>query len=269
MLSRHRGFGLIDVLVGVALLLVVFLALIGILRASLQLSTLAKAKATAVEIASTQIEYLRGLSYDALGTVNGIPAGAIPQYATSTTDGVVYTTHTYVEYFDDPADGTGVSDLNGVTTDYKKGKVTVTYTMRSSMKSVSLVSNFVPPGIESSTGGGTLALHVVDALGEDVPGASVRIVNASTSPTIDFTTVSDTSGLVMIGGVATSSLYQIYVSRTGYSSAQTYARTDQNVNPTPGYLTVVKDQTTSATFAIDEFSTLTLASFSPMPIIAV
>ena len=163
MLSRHRGFGLIDVLVGVALLLVVFLALIGILRASLQLSTLAKAKATAVEIASTQIEYLRGLSYDALGTVNGIPAGAIPQYATSTTDGVVYTTHTYVEYFDDPADGTGVSDLNGVTTDYKKGKVTVTYTMRSSMKSVSLVSNFVPPGIESSTGGGTLALHVVDA----------------------------------------------------------------------------------------------------------
>lgn len=260
---RHRGFSLVDVLVGVALLLVVFLALIGILRASLQLSTLAKAKATAVEIANMQMEYLRGLSYDTLGTVNGIPPGAVPQYATSTVDGVVYTTQTYVEYYDDPADGAGVSDVNGVTTDYKKGKVTVTYTMRGATKSVALVSNFVPPGIESSTGGGTLSLHIVDALGGDVAGASVQIVNASTSPTIDFTTYSDTTGLVLIGGAATSSMYQIYVSREGYSSAQTYARTDQNVNPTPGYLTVVKDQTTSATFAIDQLSALTLASFSP------
>ncbi|MFZ1075634.1 MAG: carboxypeptidase-like regulatory domain-containing protein [Minisyncoccia bacterium] len=263
MLPRARAFSLIDVVVGVALLLVLFMALFGVLRASLVLSTVAKAQAAAVELANTQMEYLRGLSYDSLGTVGGIPSGAVPQYATSTVDGIQYVTRTYVEYYDDPADGIGVNDSNGVTTDYKVGKVTVSYSYEGLAKSIVLVSNFVPPGLESSTGGGTLVLHIVGAAGQNLSDASVQIVNASTTPAVNFTTFSDTSGLVMIGGAATSSMYQIYVSRSGYSSAQTYARAGQNVNPTPGYLTVVKNQTTSATFAIDQLSSLTLSSFSP------
>ncbi len=263
MTHAHRGFGLIDVIVGIALMLILFLALFGVLRASLMLSTYAKAKAAAVELASTQMEYLRGLSYDSVGTVGGIPAGTVPQTATSTVDGVTYVTHTFIEYYDDPADGLGANDTNGITTDYKIGEVTVSYSIGGLMKSVVLVSNFAPPGIESNTSGGTLSLHVVNASGVGVGGASVRIVNASTSPTIDFTTFTNTDGFVTIGGAATSSEYQIYVSRAGYSSAQTYARTSQNVNPNPGYLTVTLNQTTSATFAIDLLASLTLSTFSP------
>jgi len=266
MSSSHRGFSLIDTLVGAAMMLVVFLALFGLLRASLAVSVVAKAKTTALETANIQMEYLRGLSYDTLGTVSGIPSGVVPQTSTTTIDGIPYVVHTYIEYYDDPADGVGVSDTNSVTTDYKKGKVVVTYTINGLDKSLSLVSNFVPPGIESSTGGGTLALHIVNALGEDVPAATVHIVNTATTPTIDFTTVSDTDGVALVGGAATSSMYQIYVTRTDYSSAQTYPRTVQNVNPTPGYLTVVKDETTNATFAIDELATLILSTFSPATI---
>ena len=257
-----RGFSLIDIIVGVALLLVLFMALFGILRASLTLSTLTKARAAAVELANTQMEYMRGLSYDALGTVGGIPAGTIAQYATSTVDGIPYTTHTFVEYTDDPADGIGTNDANGITTDYKIGEVTVSYSISGLTKSVALVSNFAPPGIETSTGGGTLSLSVVNASGAGLGGASVHVVNTSTSPSVDFTTFTNTAGLVTIDGAATSSEYQIYVSRTGYSSAQTYPRSAQNVNPTPGYLTVVKNKTTSATFAIDQLASLTLSSVS-------
>ena len=263
MTRAHRGFGLIDVIVGIALMLILFLSLFGVLRASLMLSTFAKAKAAAVELASTQMEYLRGLSYDSIGTVGGIPAGAVPQTATSTVDGVTYVTHTFIEYYDDPADGLGANDTNGITTDYKIGEVTVSYSIGGLAKSVVLVSNFAPPGIESNTSGGTLSLHVVNAGGVGVSGASVQIVNASTSPTINFTTFTNTDGFVTIGGAATSSEYQVYVSRAGYSSAQTYARTSQNVNPNPGYLTVTLDQTTSATFAIDLLASLTLSTFSP------
>ncbi len=258
-----RGFGLVDVIVGVALMLVIFLALFGVLRASLILSTLAKAKAYAVELASTQMEYLRGLSYDALGMVGGIPAGTVPQTATTTIDGVAYSVRTFVQYKDDPADGVGAQDSNGITVDYKVGKVTVSYYLNGLAKEINLLSNFVPPGIESSTGGGTLSIHVVDAANADVTGASVRVVNASTSPAVDFSTFTNTGGLALIGGAATSSEYQVYVSLTGYSSAQTYARTGQNVNPTPGYFTVSKDQVTGGTFFIDRLSTLSLASFSP------
>ncbi|MHB1163266.1 MAG: carboxypeptidase-like regulatory domain-containing protein [Minisyncoccota bacterium] len=260
---RFRGFSLIDVIVGVSLLLVLFLALFGVLRASLTLSAVTKAGAGAVALANTQMEYLRGISYDSLGTVGGIPAGTVPQYATSTVDGIPYTTHTFIEYYDDSADGTGLLDSNGITTDYKIAVVTVSYSLYGIAKSVELVSDFAPIGIETSTGGGTLALHIVNASGANVGGASVHIVNAATTPTIDLTTTSNISGIVSISGAATSSEYQIYVSRTGYSSAQTYAHTSQNVNPTPGYLTVAKDQTTTATFAIDLLATLTLSTFSP------
>ncbi|MGD0328729.1 MAG: carboxypeptidase-like regulatory domain-containing protein [Minisyncoccia bacterium] len=260
---RLKGFTFIDVIVGVALMLILFLALFGVLRISLMLSTMEKVEAAGVEIANTQMEYLRGLSYDLIGTVGGIPAGTVPQIATSSVDGVLYTTRTYIEYYDDPADGIGANDTNGVTTDYKVGKVTVSYSLYGLAKSITLVSNFVPPGIESTTGGGTLSLHVVNASGANVSDASVQIVNASTSPTINFSTFSDVNGLVAIGGATSSSMYQIYVSRARYSSAQTYPRTSQNVNPTPGYLTVVKNQTTSATFAIDQLATLALSTLSP------
>ncbi len=263
MMRVRRGFSLIDVIVGTALMLVVFLALFGLLRASLMLSSLAKAKAAAVELATTQMEYLRGLSYDSIGTIGGIPSGNVPQYATSTVDGVTYVTRTFIEYYDDPADGLGAQDRNNVTTDYKIGKVTVSYSMSGVAKSVSLVSNFAPPGIESSTGGGTLSIHVVDATGVGVNSASVHIVNDSISPTVDFTTFTNLDGYAVIGGAATSSAYQVYVSKSGYSSAQTYARTSQNANPNPGYLTVVNDQTTNVTFAIDLLASLALSSFSP------
>ncbi len=259
---RARGFSLIDVIVGVALMLVLFLTLFGLLRASLTLSTLTKAKATAVEIANTQIEYLRGISYDDVGTVGGIPAGTVPQYATPTVDGVMYTVHTFIEYYDDPADGLGTNDTNGVTTDYKIAVVTVSYTLYGLSKSVELVSDFAPVGVETSTGGGLLSIHIVNAAGADLAGASVHVVNSAISPSVDLTTLSNTAGMVTLNGALPSSEYQVYVSRTGYSSAQTYAHTAQNVNPTPGYLTTAKDQTTTATFAIDQLATLTLKSFS-------
>lgn len=260
------GFTLVEVIVGIALMLVLFLALFGVLRASLILSTFTKTEAAATELASSQMEYLRGLSYDAIGTAGGIPAGNIPQTATTTVDGMPYAIRTFVTYYDDPADGVGAADTNGVTTDYKIGKVTVSYTVDGIRKSISLLSKFVPPGIESSTGGGTLSLHIVDAQGNGVNDALVEIKNDETTPTVDFTTFSNTSGYVVTGGAATSTAYQVFVSKSGYSSAQTYARTNENVNPTPGYLTVVANETTAATFSIDRLATLTLSLISPVSV---
>jgi len=140
---------LIELVVGVALLLTVFLALFGILRASLALSSLAKAKAVAVELASSQMEYLRSVPYSSLGTVGGTPNGLIPSVATSTVGGAAYPVYTTIRYVDDPADGSGGSDANNVTTDYKKAQVTVRYTANGHENSLTLVSNFAPNGMET------------------------------------------------------------------------------------------------------------------------
>ena len=262
--QRTRGMSLVEVVVGVALMLIVFLALFGVLRASLILSTLAKAEAGATAIAETQMEYLRGLTYDSLGTVHGIPAGVVPQDATTTEDGIPYATYTFISYVDDPADGTGASDTNGITTDYKRARVEVSYVIGGRTHSVVLVSNFAPPGIETTTGGGTLAIDVVNASGSPVSDATVHIQNAATIPAVDVTTYTNTDGQVLLGGAATSSEYQASISKSGYSSAQTYARDATNQNPNPGYLTVAKDQTTTQTFAIDLLSHLNLTTYTPI-----
>jgi hypothetical protein len=257
-----RGVGFIDVIIGTAVIALVFLALTGVLRASLLVSSEAKSKAAAQSLAENEMEYIRGLTYDAIGTVGGIPSGSIAQTQAQTLDGAVYTIRTLIEYTDDPADGLGASDSNGITTDYKTVKVNVSYFLHGTTRNIALVSNFSPPGIESTNGGGTLQIKAVSASGVAVPGATVLIVNASTTPTVNLTTYTNLSGIVYLPGAATSTEYQVTVSGSGYSTAQTYPRTTQNQNPSPGYLTVVKNQTTTGTFAIDLLSTLALTTLS-------
>jgi hypothetical protein len=255
---------LVDVIVGTALILIVFMGLFGLLRASIDIVQLTKAKAIATTIAESQMEYVRSLSYDQVGTVGGIPAGVIAQYSTTTSNGVAYGVRTFIDYADDPADGTGAADTNGIITDYKRVKVTVGYTAGGQPRTVIMNSNYSPIGLETTTGGGTLKLVIVNASGVAVPGATVHIVNAATSPTVDLTTFSDSTGIVYLPGAATSSQYQVYVTKAGYSSAQTYVRDATNQNPTPGYLTVSKDLTTTATLAIDLLSTLNVKTFTPI-----
>lgn len=259
-----RGMSFMDVIVGTALMLLVFTALVGLLRSSLEIASLAKTRAIATSIAQSQMEYIRSLSYDQVGTVGGIPAGSVAQNATTTLNGINFPVRTFIEYADDPADGTGGADQNGITTDYKLIKITVTYLANGRTQTLDLISRYAPLGLETTTGGGTLKIKAVNAAGAGVAGATVRIVNASTNPNIDLTTFSDASGVVFLPGAATSTEYQVYVSKNGYSSAQTYARDATNQNPSPGYLTVVKDQTTTGTFAIDLLSTLTIKTFLPI-----
>lgn len=255
---------LIDVLIGVALMLVIFTGLVGLLRSSLQVASHAKARSVATALAESQMEYVRSLGYDAVGTVGGIPAGPIPQVATTTQNGIPFTVRTFIQFEDDPRDGAGASDANGIVTDYKRIKVGVSYVVGGLARSVELVSSYAPPGIETTTGGGTLRVNVVNAAGAGVPGASVRIVNSALAPAVDLTTFSDADGVVFLPGAPTSTQYRITVTKAGYSSAQTYERDATNQNPTPGFLTVVQNQTTTGTFAIDLLASLTVRTMLPV-----
>ncbi len=264
MMRPVRGASLIDVVVGSFLVLVVFLSLFGLLRASLLVSSIAKARAAATSVATSQLEMVRSLDYDAVGTVGGIPAGSIPQNSTTVLDGYTFNVRTFIGYVDDAADGIGGADVTGITTDYKQAKVSVTYTLNNKAREVALITNIVPPGLETTNGGGTLKIDVVGATGAPVAGATVRVVNTSISPSVNVTTFSSALGVVYLPGALPSSEYQVTVSKSGYSSAQTYARDATNQNPTPGYLTVVKDQTTTGTFAIDTLASLIVRTFSPI-----
>src|SRR3990167_10855367 len=102
--SSESGITLIDTLFGTALMLLIFVGIAGGFKLSVDVVTNNKARAGAVALANERMEYIRSLSYNAIGTVGGIPAGTIPQTEPVSLNAVDYTRRTFVSYEDDPGD---------------------------------------------------------------------------------------------------------------------------------------------------------------------
>lgn len=262
--THKSGMTFMDVLVGIGILLIVFVGVYGALRASLLMVALSKSSSGALALANQQLEMLRSLPYSDVGTLAGIPAGTIAQNATTTLNGVEYNVRTFIQYVDDDADGLGGADANSIPADYKVVKVEVTWDVRGSTKSYSLVSNIVPVGIETLDSGGTLTINTFDALGAPVINAEVRIVNNTTTPVIDVTSFSNTSGIVSFPGAPESSEYEVTVSKAGYNKAKTYDATPSLPNPNPAHLSVIDGDTTTISFSIDQLSTKTVETYEPI-----
>lgn len=257
----EEGIGLIDVLVGAALMVIVFLGLFGIFKLSVNLVGVNRSKAEARALAQERMEYIRSLPYSEVGTEGGIPSGLLKQEETVSLNQTDYTRRTFIKYYDSPKDGTGDNDENGVTEDYKKVKVEMKWSFRNKEHSFSIVSNRVPPGIETTSGGGTLSIQVFDAQANPVSDAKIHIENPSTTPEVSLTAYTDEDGTLNFPGSPAGDGYRITVSRDGYSTAQTYSETESNPNPDPDHLRVVEGDRTQASFAIDVLSSKTIRTY--------
>ena len=253
-LQTKRGFSLLEILIVSSLMLVVFGGLLISFRYSLELIAHSRAKLTALTLANDGMEYIRSLSYNAVGTVAGIPSGLLPQVSTTTLNGIVFTKRILVEYIDDDADGLGAADSNGITTDYKQAKVTLEWTLRGVSKEIFLVSNIIPKSIETDVNGGTVRVNVFDFESTPLPGASVRLVNTTLAPSIDVTRTSDATGIALFGGAPQGGNYEIFVTAPGYSTDQTYKATTTLPNPTTLPIAVVESSVSTMNFFIDEVS---------------
>lgn len=254
--SVARGMTLIDVVVGTAIMTIVFLGIFGAFKLSIELVYNTKAKTGAVSLVTEQMERIRSLEYDAVGTAGGIPPGAIAQLSQKSLNGVSYTIRTLIQYEDAPEDGLDTLDENGLTADYKVVKVEALWTTRGFSRSAIAVSRVAPRGIETIAGGGTLRVAVIDSLAAPTSGTSVRIVNGSASPAIDVTVTTNAAGSVVFPGAPSAAGYEVTVSKSGYSGAQTYSATAENPNPNPGHVAVVQGNTSAITFLIDRLASL-------------
>lgn len=259
--KNARGVSLIEAIVGIGLVALIFWGLVGAFLLAINLTINAKAKTGALSIAIDQLEMLRSLSYDDVGTDGGIPSGTIPQVETVSLNDIEYTRRTFIQFVDNPADGVGANDDNGITADYKVAKVEITWDVRGKTRSLALVTNIVPRGIETIAGGGTLIINVINALGIPVEGASVRVVNNDTNPVIDVTTTSNASGQVLFPGAPEANSYEVTVTKAGYSSAQTYSADATNVAPSPAHLSILESTVSEITFAIDFLSEKTVETY--------
>ena len=257
----EKGATLLDTVVGTALMLVVFLGIAAAFQFSLDVVTNNKSRAGAIALVNERMEYLRSLSYTQIGVEGGIPAGIVPQVETVSWNGIEYTRRTSVLYSDDPEDGLGDLDENDIIADYKTIRVEVSWMSRQGERSVTLIGRVSPNGVEVAVPGGILTIYVVNAAAVPVFDAQVDIINTETSPAINIRTYTNSEGVVSFIGAPAASNYQITVSRTGYSSAQTYPVTVENPDPDPRHLTVVDNQTTSSSFGIDIVSTKTVETW--------
>jgi len=251
-----RGITLIDVVVGTAIITIVFLGIFGAFKLSIELVYNTKAKTGAVSLVTQQMEFIRSLQYDAVGTVGGIPSGAIPQLSQESLNGVLYTVRTFIQYEDAPEDGLDVLDENGITADYKVIKVEVLWTTRGFSRSAIAVSRVAPRGIESIAGGGTLRINVINSVALPISGASVHIVNSGVAPAVDVTASTNANGSVIFPGAPSASGYEITVSKDDYSGAQTYDSSAGNPNPNPGHVAVAEGTTSTISFSIDLLASL-------------
>lgn len=260
--ARTHGTTLIDVLVGIAIMGLVFVGVAGVFRLTLDTVTNDKARTTAVALAIQRLEYVHSLAYTSVGMQHGIPSGVIPETETFVTNGVPFTRRTFIEYDDDPRDGLGAADTNNTPEDYKMIKVDVSWSVRGVVRHVTFSTRLSPPGLENAVSGGTLSIIVTNAAGVPLPGATVHIVNSVLNPSVDETLLTDASGTAIVIGAPTSTAYQVSATEAGYSTAQTYSVTAQNTAPTPLNLTVTNGKTTASTFAIDLLGSLSISTWT-------
>ena len=259
------GFSLIEVLVVSAVVLLIFGGLLASVRYTLDLTADAKVRSTVISVANDRMEYFRSLPYDEVGVVSGYPSGSIPQHSTTTLNGIEIAERVRVDYVDDPADGLASADENGIILDYKRVKLEYTWNLRGVSGKFSLVSNIVPRSIETTAGGGTARINVLNADSSLLPGASVRLFSSSSTFSYDVTSYTDSNGAALFN-VPADSGYQVKVTADiggkQYSTDGTYVATTSNPNPIVAPFTVLEADISTLTFQIGELSDLDVAVYS-------
>lgn len=267
--TQQSGFSFIEIIVVSALSALIFGALFSSFQFTLELISDSRAKLSALSIANDRMEYFRSLPYDDVGTISGIPAGTIPQNSTTTLNGIEFAERVLVDFVDDPADGQDTattSDSNAIPADYKRIKVEYTWNIGNGTSSISLISNIVPRSIETTAGGGTARINVIDADSMLLPGATVRLFNNTISPNIDVTRITDASGAALFSGAPAASGYEVEVTANiagrQYSTTGTYEVTTANPSPAVAPFAVLEADVSTLTFQIGELSDVDISTFS-------
>jgi competence protein ComGC len=231
-ISKSSGFTLVEALVVLFIFSLITITFYSVMTLGGRYIIESKNHLGAVALANEKMEIIRNLKYDDIGIVAGIPSGNIVAEEDVTESQHKYHVKTFIKYVDDPFDGTSPTDL-----DYKAVKVTISWQgAQNATSSVSLISRFVPAGIEQSTSGGTLSINIIGSNGIGVPQASVHIVNNNVSPAVNLTAMTDNTGNLMLPGAKQSvQKYNITVTKDDYETVNTIdpASVTYSVTDTP------------------------------------
>ena len=261
--QRRAGFTLVETVIGLAIFLLVALALYQAFVGVMHVARLSNVKVLATALANEQIEMIRNLPYEDVGVVSGIPNGVVPHTQTFERDGYTFTLTATIRNIDHPFDGVLGSTTNDLSpADHRLVELTVACDTCTDFSPLSFTTHVGPRGLETASTNGALFVQVFDADGQPIQGADVHIENTQgTSSIIIDDTTNITGFLQIVDAPPGVEAYEITVSKPGYSSERTYTVGDvANPNPVKPHATVAIQTVTQTSFAIDETSDLAVSS---------
>jgi len=109
-----------------------------------------------------------------------------------------------------------------------------------------------------------VGVNVIDADSTFLTGAEVRLLNDTTTSTVDVTRFTDSNGVALFSGAPAASNYQVFVTAPGYSTDQTYEATTTNPNPITSPFAVLESDISTVTFQIGELSDIEVRTLSSL-----
>ena len=261
---QNRGFTLIETLVGTAVFLAIAISAYQAFGVLMSISQVTRAKISATELANERFEIIRNLAYNDVGIVAGLPLGKIVRVQNITRDGFNFTlTHT-IRSVDDPFDGTiGGSPNDTSPADYKLADLDITCSNCKNFTDLGFTTLIAPHALETASTNGALFVRAYDANGLPVPQAAIHIVNTQTNPDTIIDETTDNDGWVkIVDAPAGINAYNITATKTGYTTDRTYIPGGAaGATPVKPDVTIVQQQISQISLAIDRTSSLNVSSF--------
>jgi hypothetical protein len=260
MMKKSKGFTLIEVIVGSALCLLVFLGIFGCYQLGLKVLGQSKARIIASAIATEKIEKFRSLPYHHVGIyeckdgfpecdpeieeqiIPGYPSGLIKKSEQLLRNNIEFSVDSVVEYGINCWDGVGAAGLecpsgaddfcpeipcpkDECPNDYKKIRIEVSWSGRFGGKVV--LDSLASPALseqECQEKGGFLIISTYDAFGEEIIGfPEIKVENTETS---EIKTSAPENGRQVFVLAPGSALYKLLISKSGYTQEQTFKSGD-------------------------------------------
>jgi hypothetical protein len=256
----QSGQSLIGILIAMAVFSILSHAIFTVGGATYSFVSFNRARIAARHIAQEKMEVIRNIPYSDLGTVGGIPGGALPQEEVIVRNGLAYTVRTSIIFVDDPFDGLAPDDTS--PEDYIRARVEVSWEgLASSRRNPVVLITDISAFATSNVEGGALLILVFDAQGSPVPQADVTIISTEVDPAVNTTQRTDSNGRVILpGALPCITCYQISVTKAGFSTDRTYSF-DEVANPIKSHASIFEDDITQISFTIDTLGELTIHSF--------
>lgn len=255
----NSGFTIIEVLIALAIFLVIGYYSYSTAGGIYEIIAKNQWRADAIAAVENEIEIVRNLSYGDIGILGGYPVGKLLSQKTVSIGGTNFVISTTVRNIDDPFDGVAGGNPNDTApADYKLVEFSVNCPSCANFVPFKMTTTAAPKNLETATQNGSLFINVFDANGQPIPQANVLVVNNALNPVISINDQTNNNGVLQLVDIPTSTeKYEITVAKNGYSSDKTYPfGAPSNPNPLKVHATVVSQQITSVSFAIDKTSSI-------------